>query len=333
MDEHWSLYCMDANYVYFVYMPKPTRMYNVKHAPFMFVKQYKEALKLGRIPLETFAKLGEAIPKPKGTLVFVPSAARSGSTLIVSMLQCNENMSVYGVNDVFTNLGLFETENLLSKDLRDKLLISCLKFWCRNQTTNDVTVIKPRGIVMAFVPTIAELMPYVKQFYIFRKDTTKVLQSVYKMRKMAYGDNVSLKIAKFSRILSSWMFGWFVTGCQSWKQFGTKDTWDYVLNMHVLNYAGYCKNKQHFSIDCVVYEDVLAKPIETMQSVFKLCEISEQFRDDAIASALLCDSQDGTALSKKRMAAVSIETLGSDKTDKIKHICRTMDVPLICGVE
>jgi hypothetical protein len=49
---HWVLYTISKEYAYFTLLPKPISEYNVKNAPFLFLKQFADALQLARIPIK-----------------------------------------------------------------------------------------------------------------------------------------------------------------------------------------------------------------------------------------------------------------------------------------
>lgn len=49
---NWVLYTISERYAYFTLLPKPISEYNVKNAPFFFVKQFTDAVKLARMPIK-----------------------------------------------------------------------------------------------------------------------------------------------------------------------------------------------------------------------------------------------------------------------------------------
>ncbi len=49
---NWVLYTISDRYAYFTLLPKPLAEYNGKNAPFLFLKQLTDALKLARIPIK-----------------------------------------------------------------------------------------------------------------------------------------------------------------------------------------------------------------------------------------------------------------------------------------
>lgn len=54
MDPRWSLYTMDKHRVHFVYLPEMEKSCNSMSAPFLYMKQYKEALKVASMDLNRF---------------------------------------------------------------------------------------------------------------------------------------------------------------------------------------------------------------------------------------------------------------------------------------
>ncbi|CAF1133032.1 unnamed protein product [Rotaria sordida] len=51
---NWVLYTISERYAYFTLLPKPISEYNVKNAPFIFVKLFTDARQLARMPIKDF---------------------------------------------------------------------------------------------------------------------------------------------------------------------------------------------------------------------------------------------------------------------------------------
>ena len=49
---NWVLYTISDRYAYFTLLPKPIAEYNARNAPFVYLKQFNDALKLARIPIK-----------------------------------------------------------------------------------------------------------------------------------------------------------------------------------------------------------------------------------------------------------------------------------------
>ncbi|CAF1168547.1 unnamed protein product [Rotaria sordida] len=102
---NWVLYTISERYAYFTLLPKPISEYNVKNAPFIFVKLFTDARQLARMPIKDFCTFAcHSLAPIKGKVVFFTNCPRSGSTLITQMVQVGQQVVTIAEPMTFTNL-------------------------------------------------------------------------------------------------------------------------------------------------------------------------------------------------------------------------------------
>ncbi|CAF1376754.1 unnamed protein product [Rotaria sordida] len=121
---NWILYTISNRYAYFTLLPKPITEYNVKNAPFIWLAQFTDALKLARMPIKDFCTFAcHSLGPMKGKVIVFTNCPRSGSTLITQMVQVGQQVQTIAEPSPFTNLAMMHCyalpevtyENLISK--------------------------------------------------------------------------------------------------------------------------------------------------------------------------------------------------------------------------
>ncbi|CAF3830538.1 unnamed protein product [Rotaria sp. Silwood1] len=206
---NWVLYTISERYVYFTLLPKPISEYNVKNAPFIFVKLFTDARQLARMPIKDFFTFAcHSLAPMKGKVVFFTNCPRSGSTLITQMVRLGQQAVTIAEPMTFTNLVMMYDENILSLDLFNAILRSLFYTYCKDMTEDQIYIMKTPSEGAVLVGHIHKLLPEIIHIFQFRENVEKVLISSYKM--MQEYDNWEAYVylnTNFPK-LGKWLFGY-----------------------------------------------------------------------------------------------------------------------------
>lgn len=329
LQPNWSLYTIDENYAYFILMPKPAHTYTVDKAPFVYMKQFGEGLKLAKCTLKNFCKLTETINCQKGPVIYETSSPRAGSTLMAQLLQSTTVATVLGEPDALTVLTNLIDKNLITTIMSEKVLGSIFKFLCKFQSKTDIYVIKTRSNCIRLVPIIKKVCPQIKHFFMFRKCIEEVLASSEKMLKHAIaGEETIFLWNRFWPELCCWLIHFANFEYKFKIRFGMKDCLDYAILINLSPYYEYIRNRELFDLPCIYMEDLVRDPPSSLIPVLKLCEIPLKFVKEAM-KGFNKDSQSGTILSQKDLQNVSASELSKEKVEKITEICNNLEIETI----
>jgi len=155
-DPCWTLYTLDTNFAYFLLMPKPWPWYNARRAPFIFMQQFSDATKSARIPLKTFSHFAEKfLPNPKGRVVYYSNGARTGSTLLLRVMQVSDERIVcLGEPEAFAALATLKNRGYVNHDFCVDLSRAIFKYCCKHQLPGQTYLIKVASTAVQIVPHI-----------------------------------------------------------------------------------------------------------------------------------------------------------------------------------
>jgi len=330
-DPDWALLILDKNFAYFALTPKPWTWYNARRAPFVTGQQCAEAMKLARMPLKTFTCFAEKyLPDPKGPIVYYSNGARTGSTLLLRVMQVSdERIMCLGEPEAFSSLAILKNRGYVNHDFCVDLSRAIFKFYCKHQMPGQTYLIKVSSNAVQIVPHIKQAMPEVKHMFGFRRNTTRVISSLEKMIRATNAGDAFVVFWNIHPELACWALSIGGIDYQMCKQFGVRDCLDFAIIFHVSSFYHYYKDKEIFDIPLVNYEDLITEKEKTLRNIFDLCQLPfDEFINVAL-DEFKFDSQGGTSLSQDSLKSVPVGIFNEEKLKKMNEMCDHLKIPRI----
>jgi hypothetical protein len=98
-----TLYSVSHTEATFVETPPDLDIYNSRHAPFLYLTQFHNAVRTLTIPNWTFKKLADEVGDPKTEVTILPNTGRCGSTILSQMFEACPAVLSISEPDVLTN--------------------------------------------------------------------------------------------------------------------------------------------------------------------------------------------------------------------------------------
>ena len=280
-----TLYCLDdANQAaWFVETPPEV---DLTQAPFYYVAQYDNALRLFAVPYETFHQLADAIPPAK--LIFVHSTGRCGSTLISKTLNTVDGVRSLSEPDIYTQILFLRHLDKSRDDLYRRLLRSSTLFYGKG---TPMLALKFRAMVIYLGDLLYGEFPDAKQLFLYRNMESWARSMGLETRPVA-DRRIPLTEFPIHRQAMTPLRTEFVA------EYGREANgveWSALTWLSLMEgYLALCDAGQPFL--AIRYEDIQAHPKKVLSAVFEYCGLAASV--DRAYDVFASDSQEGTLWSR-----------------------------------
>jgi hypothetical protein len=187
IDPRYSLYCFDLanDSALFVECPDPEQL---ERAAFFYQAQAAQAVAVISLPLRSFHRLAEEIPRKE--VIWVHSVGRCGSTLMSKVLATVSGILSLSEPDDLTQLLQVE------RSLVPSLMQSSMRW--RGLGDRPVVAIKTRSEVIILADVIADLFPDAKHLFLYRNgvDWMNTLYRAWPEERDFYDKELNLQMAE-----------------------------------------------------------------------------------------------------------------------------------------
>lgn len=290
---NFSLYCIDFENRRVLFV-ETLAEFDLTQAPFVYMIQREQALRLIAIPFETLHKLAEQAAIDPSRLILIYSVGRCGSTLLSAACAAVEGVQSLSEPDVFTQmLGAWGADNLDGED-KLRLLRSCTILQCTPGRIRGDTawVLKFRSMVTEMWPLFYAAFPEAKVVFVYRH-AEPWARSLYRI--MGVPDpNASIPMDSLRDL-----FGRLTPRLEIRE---TASVAEVLASMWLAPMEG-CLEMQRRGIPVFVtrYEELNRAPKEIFTQMLTFCGLEERAVRD-LDAVLLRDSQEGTPLSRQSTA-------------------------------
>ena len=298
LQDHVTLYIITPTEAIFVESDPQVDVTHSSTHFFFYAAQYIHARRIVRVPMESFLRLADQLPDQNGTMVFLSSTGRCGSTLFSQMFeQTNHCLSIS--EPFFLSHIMAQRKILPDKDFK-RLLSASIRILCKPVDKADIQayIIKTQAFLTNMMPLFAELFPKSKQLFMYR-DGVKVSKSYYEFTQRFKTGILVMLIAKITTKPFKRMF----------EDIGVKfkfdkDSFNFEY-MGIYLWADCCSKylKYHQEgtvIGGVKHEDILASPVDALRAIMVYCGLPEEWAPAAV----------------KAMEQDSMESLKNKKTEQ-----------------
>ncbi|CAJ0599954.1 unnamed protein product [Cylicocyclus nassatus] len=323
-NSHWSIYCIERDYVLFVLLPEPFYSYNISEYPFIFVPLFEKALAVAEVKRSDFLKFAETLEKqPQPRTVLFTNTARCGSTLLGKMLHRPGFSICYAEHPALTTLSVALSEEFMSEtEIRQYLrgAITCLR---AHLPTGVVCVLKTQSFEAKLVP-FCEGIPNLKHIFAFRK---KGLLSVEKvMRREDFLNALLTEMYNYCPAAIRWIS--LLTAGEG--------KWNRLLRPHgrraaaaivfAAPYSVYEQNKKMYCHPVIWFHEMINDTENMLTSLFTEIEIPLSCVRDAVECKNK-DSQEGSFLSSQKLTHIKFAPISEADKATFKEYAEKMNIP------
>ncbi|CAH1785752.1 unnamed protein product [Owenia fusiformis] len=318
LDDNITLYGItDNNEALFVETPLDINVYSSDVNPFFYISQFQHAVRLIKMPFDSFTKLADETGDPKMKVILISSTGRCGSTLLSQVFEATPGLITIAEPDSMTKLS--GRRHVMEKGDWSQMVKNVIRLQCKPRS-EDVTsyCIKTRSISIRDVDHVAEAFPDIYQLYLYR-DNLKTIKSMYNAFAFltffkiffAFQTNIILRNCAPKK-MTTMIIDIFLPAKENFKWAKEKH---FAQNMSAfsvmsLNWAGMMSeyldlNKNGVKIAAIRYEDLLSDPPKAVKAIFNYCDISEDFITKGV-EAMEKDSQRGSGFQKDKVTRQEI---------------------------
>ena len=169
-NEHLTLYSLDFDTQTAVFVETPADL-DLSQAPFMFVPQYDDALRVLTVSFQTLIQMAETVSIDADRLVFIHSTGRCGSTLASQIF--SQIPGVINLSEPFVLPQLVIEKNAYpaKEDELKALLKATILILCKTEA-ETAWVIKEHSYALALAGWLGELFPQAKHLFLYRNAET-----------------------------------------------------------------------------------------------------------------------------------------------------------------
>lgn len=165
-----SLYSLDFEQQRAVFIETPPGVF-LSNEPFYWMTQYECAMKVITLPFGDFLTLTSKMPVKEGSINFIYSVGRAGSTLASQLFARVDNVASLSEPDVLTNLVATRHAQSQPEPMLKVLLDASVRFLCKS-TIATKWVIKGRSQMIEIGDWLHELYPQAKTIFLYRNAET-----------------------------------------------------------------------------------------------------------------------------------------------------------------
>ena len=255
-------------------------------APFFYLAQYRQAVRLLALPYETLHELATALPDPDLTMVY--STGRCGSTLLSRALAAVPGVRSVSEPDVLNDLVMLRHWDPAREQDYRRLVRSCVRLLGRHGRR---LALKPRGGGIHIADLIQREYPRAHNVFLYRH-AERWMES---MHASFTGSLPGKQTATFVRYLLA------TTPMLAGRPQPVSLTEGYALTWLGVMDAYVGLRADGVPMLPVRYEDLVAAPRETLVEILGWCGLPAD-NVDAVLATFGTDSQEGTALSRSGRA-------------------------------
>ena len=111
-------------------------------------------------------------------MVFLNHVSRCGSTLLTQMLHISDQTVSLSEPAGLPLISIMNSEGKLTGSRLEMIVRSYLQYFCRNLNDKQILVLKVGTICSRLIPIVSKVMPGVKFLFMYRKDTSKNINSI-----------------------------------------------------------------------------------------------------------------------------------------------------------
>lgn len=284
----FSLYCLDHANRCVLFVETPPHV-DLLQAPFYFIAQYEEAIRLIALPYDTLHTLAKEVDVDPQKIILFYSTGRCGSTLFSHVLNLNQTIVSYSEPDVFSQLVRMRTLEQSSNAETATLLRDCLFVMCANARQQGFQhyAFKFRSYVLSVSDLLFETIPQANVLFMYRH----ALTWAHSFSRAFGGSDDELA----ERLLDD---GWGAMIPSLNEQLAINPqaiTWvDYLAHMWVSTMQDIrWLQEQGSPLTCARFEELKATPYETIRSAFVRLGLPMP-NPNQLTEILAKDSQAGT---------------------------------------
>lgn len=341
-----TLYSIGKSEVTFIETNPDVDIYKPDANPFFYVAQFKNAIKVITMNLNSWHRIADEIGETRQKVVFLSNTGRCGSTLLGQMFQSVPNVVCLSEPDSLLCLlalkHCFKTVDY-ERAIRS-MIISLTK---PMSFTPRLIVIKTRSQVEMQVEDIGNQFPQIVKLFLYR-DSFKTIQSFSRWYEVFHVFLTSIRlysvpILKPLLLIHYQLPNWTrlhlgPTFCH--ECLATKFPWladdgvfrNYtpfrILAIHqavaLALYVDYLE--RGVDVTGIRYEDLCGNTISTCKKLFALCGIDEKYIPGACA-CLKVDSQRGSTLGKALLNNKELFSLTNDLKQEADVIFKRLNLP------
>jgi len=322
LKDHVTLYQVDEKEAIFVEAPEGHELWRSQYSAFFMNAQFRHALKIIILPIESFHRLAAQIGDPP-IVTFLSNTARCGSTLLTHMFEHTDQVvaiSEPSALNIVTKLT--ETKGAQV----EKIVVSTVRLLCKPTKLKEAGyVLKLTAPGMTEQDKLAAMFPTASHLFMYR-NPVKVAQSLYRLSEEMPMVKTIYYFGKGSA--SRFGMGLALMGMPC-DEFKLKCNHYFTMGVTI---SLICQRKylmfreSGLDIVAVRYEDIVKNPTAAMKVILRHCKFPEDGAEKC-KRALEIDSQAGTPMSTeviRRHATLNYEGPAKDESDLL---CDKFNLP------
>jgi hypothetical protein len=292
LQDHVTLYALTDSEAIFVESDPGVDVTHSSTHFFMYSAQYLHAKRIIRMPLAVLKRLSTELGNPRGTMLFLSSTGRCGSTLFCQMFEQTGRSVCFSEPSIFA-MGHSLSDAEYKAGMKAALRVLC-KPW-KNRDV-DVYVIKTPAYCTNMVPLFCELFPDSQHLFMYR-DGVKVAKSYHELlQRVCIGPIMQARFTNLHVRFLLQMMGIKIRPA-ALKLF-TADT------MHFYLWADCCYEylrlrDSGLRIGGVRHEDLVACPLESSRAIMEVCGFPQEWAGNVL-QAMATDSMQSLKAQHKR---------------------------------
>lgn len=176
VNPHVTLYSLDLENRLAVFVETPPTV-DLYAAPFFFVAQFEQAVRVLTIPFETMIELAKSVELDDKRLVFVHSTGRAGSTLASKIFDRVEGVVSISEPDALMLMLIARFSNPGNETEHLPLLDAVIRLLCK-ATAEKAWIIKVRSYVIELADWLHRLYPQARNLFLYRNAEKYLLSAM-----------------------------------------------------------------------------------------------------------------------------------------------------------
>lgn len=319
-----SLYCLDDANQRALFAELPPGV-DLTQAPFYYQAQFERAQQLIAVPYPELHALARVLPRPK-SLILIVNTGRCGSTLLSQALNQVRGVTSYSEPDVYTQLvHLRNADRGRAAELAG-LLDSCTRLICRpapgtsgSDPASQTFAIKFRSTSTTIGDLLYQALPQATYLFVYRNAIDWV-GSYYAIS--VRGSDVTQAPTEIAQAILKQLFG-FSPCLETFYGDNPPPTlrleealalcWPAFLERYTdLRRAG-------VPLAALRYEDLKARPRETLAALFEFCRLPQDQVSNALA-AFEQDSQQGSTFARTQADHGNRRPLSAEQIGRVRDL-------------
>lgn len=177
LNDSISLYSINEKEAIFVDCGKIDDFDSI-HDPFVYNTQFRHAVNLITVPIESLHKIAKEMSLPKIPIIHLANHGRCGSTLITKIFEAVPNSLSISEPNAYTDLAELSRKGRLARFELVKLCysISLCIFKHASTRKSEIVFLKGQSVVTYITDIIAEALPSIRQVYMYQ-DPLPIIRS------------------------------------------------------------------------------------------------------------------------------------------------------------